>query len=205
MILLRKISLVAVSGFLTVLYSGVAGAQAGTQPGKGGPERIPDVSPTNPAMLPTEDTHLFLRQMHAVNQAEIKAGEMAISKSSNADIRSYATMLVNSHQALDRELTEIAAFQKLELTPDEGAQQFVDLQKSLKADMDSLATAEANSFDETFLDVMIKTHDAAIPLAKDAIPRLRVVSARQLADKALATFTDHKARAEQLKSKLMSH
>ncbi|MGZ3423423.1 MAG: DUF4142 domain-containing protein [Polyangiales bacterium] len=53
--------------------------------------------------------------LHAANQAEIKLGKLAQSKSQNADVKAFADHMVKDHTDADKKLSDLAAKQSIDL------------------------------------------------------------------------------------------
>jgi putative membrane protein len=53
--------------------------------------------------------------IHTANQAEIKVGKLAQSKTKNADVKAFADHMVKDHTDADKKLTDLAAKQNIDL------------------------------------------------------------------------------------------
>jgi len=96
------------------------------------------------------------------NMAEVQLGEIGVKQATNADVKSFAQMMVDDHTKSNQELMPIA--DKL------GARKPAQLDSKHKSIADKLEKAQGADFDRQFMAVMVDSHKQAL---KDAKPLAR--------------------------------
>jgi len=96
------------------------------------------------------------------NMAEVQLGEIGVKQARNADVKSFAQMMVDDHTKSNQELMPIA--DKL------GARKPAQLDSKHKSIADKLEKAQGADFDRQFMAVMVDSHKQAL---KDAKPLAR--------------------------------
>ena len=86
--------------------------------------------------------------LHAANQAEIKLGNLAKEKASDADVKSFADQMVKEHGDADSKLTDLAKKEGIDLNANEAQSDpfFV----AIKAVHDSMSAELASKSGKTF-------------------------------------------------------
>ena len=110
------------------------------------------MAPLPAATSPAQD---FATGVAYGDMLEIAASKAAQAKSTNKDVKAYATMLIRDHTAASAKLKALATNASLTLpeTLDSGRQLLAD----------NIANAEGGSgFDDKYLDTVIDAHEAAI-------------------------------------------
>lgn len=98
----------------------------------------------------------FVEDASAKGVAEVEAGKLALEKSSSADIKSFADMMINDHTVANNKLKSIADTKKLEVSDDA---QLMDKAKSMILELRS-----AKSFDQAYANNQVKAHEMTISL-----------------------------------------
>ena len=127
----------------------------------------------------------FVVRAAVTNMAEIELGQLALEKSADAAIRTYATQLIKDHQAAQAKLKSIAATAKIALpgtVDDEHRRQKEKLAEFVGAD-----------FDKQYVTLMHQGHEQAQKLFDTASKSSDLDAA--LKDYASATLTTVKAHA----------
>lgn len=176
-----------------------------------------DTAATNPAANPgaaasdtgaaVSDTGAALSDANIValldeaNKADSAAGAYALKKTSNGDVRGFATQMETDHHALRLQGQQLA--KKLNITPEPPAN---DPVKALaKAEMDSLKAAPKGAqFDRTYIDQEVGVHKAVIDLAEKAHDATQNQELKSLIEKAKPILQTHLDRAESIQKKLGS-
>ena len=102
----------------------------------------------------------FITKAYMSNQYEIAVAKLASEKSKNDAVKTYASMLIDDHQKQIGDLQKMAAAQGMTLVDGLDA----DHQKQ----WDKVNGADSTSFDRTFKDDAIASHQKAIALFEDA-------------------------------------
>ena len=100
----------------------------------------------------------FLKHAARAGVIEIQTARLALTKTSNAEVKAFAEMLVNDHTAIAKELAEWASKKNIVLKDDD---------PSVKMKLDKYKSLEAQTgadFDRQFLDAMISHHSDSIML-----------------------------------------
>ena len=132
------------------------------------------------------------------NQVDIDAGQLAASRSSNDEIKTFARLMVTDHTSVNKAATDLAA--KLKVTPQDNA-----TSKSLKADGEKslahLKTLEGTAFDQAYLDREVAYHQQVIDaLDNTLIPGATNDELKALLVKVRPAFVAHLEHAKRLQA-----
>ena len=89
---------------------------------------------------------------------EIRAAEMALERSQNAEVRALAQMILNDHTAASEALQGIVQGQQIDV------QMPTELDERRQGLLDNLR--DADNFDEVFIDQQVAAHQEALTLHK---------------------------------------
>jgi putative membrane protein len=132
---------------------------------------------------------IFVKKAALDGMTEVEAGKVALSKSQDPEIRSFAQRMVSDHSKANSELSAIAKTKGLN-PPKE-------LDNEHQAMVNSLKGKSGKDFDAAYAEHMNMDHSKAIALFESAAgsndPDLA-----QFAKKTLPTLKEHKALAEKL-------
>jgi len=101
----------------------------------------------------------FTTQAAVGGMAEVELGKLALEKSSNAQVKEFATMMVKDHGMANAELMTIAQQKNITLpstVDDEHKKKMEDLSKKTGAD-----------FDKAYVDAMVDGHKSTLKLMED--------------------------------------
>lgn len=101
----------------------------------------------------------FTTQAAVGGMAEVELGKMALDKSSNPQVKEFATMMVKDHGMANAELMAIAKQKNITLpstVDDEHKKKMEDLSKKTGAD-----------FDKAYVDAMVDGHKSTLKLMED--------------------------------------
>ncbi|SDF68489.1 putative membrane protein [Pedobacter terrae] len=101
----------------------------------------------------------FTTQAAVGGMAEVELGKMALDKSSNPQVKEFATMMVKDHGMANTELMAIAKQKNITLpstVDDEHKKKMEDLSKKTGAD-----------FDKAYVDAMVDGHKSTLKLMED--------------------------------------
>jgi putative membrane protein len=134
------------------------------------------------------------------NQVDIDAGELAASRSSNDEVKSFARLMVTDHTGVNKAAIDLAA--KLKVTPQDNP-----TSKSLKADGEKslahLKTLEAAAFDKAYVDREVAYHQQVIDaLDETLIPGATNEELKALLVKVRPAFVAHLEHAKRLQASL---
>jgi len=134
------------------------------------------------------------------NQVDIDAGKLAESKSTNADVKSFAKMMVTDHTGVNKSATDLAA--KLKLTPEDNptAQ---SLKKGGEDNVANLKTLSGAAFDKAYVDHEVAYHQQVIDaMDKTLIPSAQNAELKALLVKVRPAFVAHLEHAKGLQATL---
>ena len=122
---------------------------------------------------------------------EVQVSQLAASKASDANVKSFAGMLVDHHTAANNELVKIANARGVELP--------AAPKHSLRRDIDKLGKKNGEEFDRDFVrDVGIKAHQKDIKMFEKASKDVKDAELKAFVDKTLPLLREHLAAAEKL-------
>ena len=138
----------------------------------------------------------------AIHQVDIDAGQLAIKKAKNPEVKKFAERMVTDHTAVNKAAVELVT--KLNVTPQES-----DASKSLATGgSDTRAKLEkldGDAFDRAYVDNEVAYHDAVIGVLKTQL--IPSASNKELKDalvNAQPAFDAHLQHAKQIQSALAS-
>lgn len=129
----------------------------------------------------------------AVNSGmfEVQVSQLAASKATDPNVKSFASMLVDHHTAANNELVKIANARGVELP--------AAPKRALRRDIEKLGKKDGDAFDRDFVrNVGIKAHEKDIKLFRKASKDVKDPELKAFVDKTLPTLQDHLAAAQQL-------
>jgi len=136
----------------------------------------------------------------AANQVDIDAGNLALKKTKNADVKKFAQQMVTDHTAINKAAGDLVA--KLKVTPEESdaSKGLVSGGADTRAKLEKLSGAE---FDKAYVDNEVAYHKAVIdtidskliPSASNAELKSTLVSVKP-------TIEEHLKHAEMVQSQL---
>jgi putative membrane protein len=128
------------------------------------------------AMPPQQQDVTFVQTAAAASSKEVALGELAVERSTNPAIDSFAQEMVTDHGAANTELMGLAEARSIDVpaAPSEA-------EAATEAGLGSL---EGKAFDAAYAEQMVKDHEAAVALFE--------AQAAQGADPALAAFAEEK-------------
>ena len=165
-------------------------------------DSVPAVStpatPAAPALGDAEIAHVAV----TANTIDKEAGEHALSKSTNADIKQFAQTMIADHTGVNQQAGALA--QKLGVTPMDNAvsQQLKTEADAAKAD---LATKTGVGFDRGYIAREVAYHQGVLnALDQVLIPGAQNAELKTLLEKVRPAIAAHLQMAQQLQAKLGS-
>lgn len=137
----------------------------------------------------SQDRH-FLEDTAQDSNFEIKTGRLALQKSSSADVKQYAEMIIHDHTQLNEQIRSTDA--AVSITPPAGM--------SVKDDATyaELKVLSGETFDKAYIKGLIKGNVESVNQAKSEVSSTSVPTIKSLAQRRLALDEKHSARAEKL-------
>jgi putative membrane protein len=133
----------------------------------------------------------FIEKAAGSGMFEVQVSQLAASKATDPQVKSFASMLVDHHTAANNELVKIANAKKVELpaAPPHG----------LRKDIEKLGKKNGAEFDKDYVrEVGIKAHEKDIKLFEHASKDVKDVELKAFVDKTLPVLREHLAAAQKL-------
>jgi putative membrane protein len=133
----------------------------------------------------------FIQDAAASGMFEVQAAQLGSSKATDAQVKSYASMLVDHHTSANNELTQLANSKKVELpaAPSRG----------MRRDVEKLGKKSGADFDRDFVrEVGVKAHEKDIKNFQNASEKVKDPQLKAWIDKTLPTLREHLAQAQKL-------
>ena len=133
------------------------------------------------------------------NQVDINYAAIALKKSTNKDVKNFATTMKNDHQAVID--LAVALVTKLKVTPKDNAvsKSIMDGATKEKA---VLNAKNGNAFDKAYIDNEVAYHKFAINAVENIlIPQAKNSELKALLVKVLPAFKTHLEHAEMIQKK----
>ena len=138
----------------------------------------------------------------AANTWDIQLGQLALKKSHNKEVRTFADMMVRDHTAARKLGRDLAT--KLHVTPTPPGPDFA-LAKDHVATLAKLNALHGSAFDKAYIDHEAWYHQAVIDaVTKTLLPATKNAELKDLEVKVAPNFQAHLAAAKDLASKLAS-
>ncbi|HEX2628504.1 MAG TPA: DUF4142 domain-containing protein [Chitinophagaceae bacterium] len=138
---------------------------------------------TPPAIKTDKESTLFLVNALNGGMAEVKLGELAQQKATNAQVKNFAAMMIRDHGASNNEITSLAKARNVTLPASHGDEK----QKII----DDLKSRSGADFDRRFMRIMVMEHETAIGLFQNATDVVNDVEVKNFIDNSLAKLRIH--------------
>jgi putative membrane protein len=134
------------------------------------------------------------------NQVDIDAGELAASKSRNAEVKKFAQLMVTDHTGVNKSATDLVT--RLKVTPEDN-----DTSRSLKAggetNVAALKALKGAAFDKAYVDHEVVYHQAVLDAVdKTLIPGAKNEDLKALLVKVRPAFVAHLEHAKHVQASL---
>jgi putative membrane protein len=182
------------------LSFGVAQAQtAGTGSSMTGGQSAPMAQPgTGTRNLPNKKDdkvargdRKFIEAAAGAGMFEVQVAQLAASKATDPNVKSFAGMLVDHHTAANNELVKLANAKGVELP--------AAPKRALRRDIEKLGMKKGDEFDRDFVrNVGIKAHEKDIKMFQEARKDVKDPELKAFVEKTLPVLQEHLAAAEKL-------
>lgn len=134
----------------------------------------------------------FVDKAAAGGMMEVQASQLATTKASDPQVKSFAEMMIQDHTAANNELKQIAQQKGVEVP--------ATLPSKEQKELDKLAKKSGADFDRSYIaEVGLKDHHKAIQLFEKESKSGKDADLQTFAAKTLPTLQKHLQAAEQLK------
>lgn len=193
--MIKPILLAATAGLaLTACGDNSANMTTTTTNEAAGLENTTNMSGSATAMAPLAPAD-FVNAAAASDQFEIQSSQMALEKSQNADVKSFAQMLITEHQKSTADLKAAAAKATPALTPKPA------LNAEQRADLDALRQAGGADFDRVYLTKQVPAHQKALDMLTSYAVGGENQGLKDFASKTQGPVQKHLEQAQKLAAK----
>ncbi len=137
----------------------------------------------------------FVKNAYQDGLAEVKAGQMALGKTTNADVKTFAQQMVTDHTTANTDLKTVADGKKVEDMPSEPSMVAKGKAKLLDA-------KSGGDFDKAYVDDMVSDHKKAVAAFEKEASEGKDTDVKAFAAKTLPTLKSHLSMAEDLQHKV---
>ena len=192
-------ALVALGFSFGAAHAQSTGAGTGTGSSATGGQSAPAAQPgTGTRNTPTKKDdkvargdRKFIEQAAGSGMFEVQVSQLAASKATDANVKSYASMLVDHHTAANNELVKIANARGVELP--------AAPPRAMRSDIEKLGKKNGADFDRDYVrEVGIKAHEKDIKLFQNASKDVKDAELKAFVDKTLPQLREHLAAAQKL-------
>ena len=160
-------------------------------------------TPATPAASakPALDDPTIVAIFDAANTWDIEAAHVALKKSHNKDVRSFARMMAHDHQAVRKMGRDLA--KKLNVTPTPPGKDFALYQAHVAAMKTLRATKRGAAFDKAYIDNEVAYHQAVIDaVTTTLLPATQNAELKNLETTVAPNFQAHLLAAKKLQGEL---
>lgn len=136
----------------------------------------------------------FVMKAAQGGMAEVALGQMASTKATNADVKSFANRMVTDHGQANQELQQLATAKGVTLPADMGDEH--------KKASDHLSGLNGAEFDKMYMSHMVDDHDKDVSEFEKASQSAQDPDVKAWAAKTLPTLKEHQKMAKDVKGKL---
>ena len=115
--------------------------------------------------------------------AEVKMGELAVSKAANADVKKFGQQMVDDHTKANTELKTLAGGKNVTLPTDVNAEQ--------KETFDKLSKLSGAAFDKEYVKDMVEDHEKDVAEFQKQTTAAEDSDVKSFATKTLPTLKSH--------------
>lgn len=141
-----------------------------------------------------EDDSQYLVDAAGMDMKEIELSKLALTKSTNADVKALAQMMIDEHTKASEATKALAGKKNITLPaalPEKGQDKYADLNDKTGKD-----------FDKKFVEVMVDGHEKAIDKMEKASEKANDEEIRMWAANMLPTLRKHLEHAKMTKEKV---
>lgn len=139
----------------------------------------------------------FLTQAASSNMLEMQAGRLAQDKGQSQQVKDYGQMIVSDHEKAIDKLKNLASQKSITL-PDSMGQAHKDK-------LQSLQDKTGAEFDQSFMDLMVSSHEEAVSLFENAANELEDPDIKSFASATLPALRQHLDQAKEVNNSLSNN
>jgi putative membrane protein len=160
--------------------------------------RTPTTNPAptpapNPAATPSQSVSNdlpFLREAAGVNLMEVRLGQLAQSKASNAAVKQFGQRMVDDHTRIEQDLSSMVSANGIALNP--------TLTSDQNDKINSLQSLSGPQFDQAYMSLMIQGHQTDVAEFENQSRNSDSPQVRDFAARSLPVLQQHLSLAQQV-------
>ena len=134
------------------------------------------------------------------NQVDIDAGKLAVARSTDAAVKSFAQLMITDHTGVNKQAVDLVT--KLKVTPKDNPTS-TSLKEGGAANVASLKKLKGAAFDKAYIDHEVAYHQQVLDaLDKTLIPNASNAELKALLVKVRPAFVAHLEHAKTIQSSL---
>ena len=150
------------------------------------------VANTQIPSVTTPSAEDFLKAAAQGGMAEVKLGNLAATKSQNAEVKAFGKLMVADHTKANTELTALAKKKNISLPSDIGSHQ---------STVDDLTKATSD-FDKNYVNDMVKDHEEDVAAFQKQADSATDPDVKAFAAKTLPTLKSHLEKIKAIQAKM---
>ena len=136
----------------------------------------------------------------AVNDADIKNGQLAEHQARDGQVKSFAKQMVTDHEAVNKKTKDLTS--KLNISPTDN-QTTQQLKQSTDQERDQLKQMKGTDFDKAYIDNEVQMHQQALDMIdKNLEPNAQNDELKQLLKDSRPAFAAHLEHAKRLQAQM---
>lgn len=136
----------------------------------------------------------FVTKASIANQFEIDTSKLALDRSQNSNIKSFAQRMVDDHTQTGEKLEEVLS------NSNSGAEPASDLDTKHQKMLDTLEASSDDVFDRQYISIQTKAHEEAVSLFSDYAKHGQDKALKNFANETLPALREHLKHVRSLKS-----
>jgi putative membrane protein len=138
--------------------------------------------------------HRFVTDAAEGGMAEVQLGQLAVSKATNPDVKSFGQRMVDDHTKINDQLKSVATTEGIQLPTSIGAKN--------QATYDRLNRLSGAAFDRAYMQDMVRDHEADAKEFERVSQSGSNAGLKSFAGQALPTLQEHLRMAKDVEGKL---
>jgi putative membrane protein len=137
----------------------------------------------------------YIRQAIRGNSLEVALGRVAESRAENSEVKSFAERMVEDHNTMNREWTDLARRNRMTVA-------VVDFGPNGKQTIDRLEDLDGTEFDQAYMSEMLRQHEEDLAAFERMASSASSSNVKQLAQNGVPTIREHLSLARQVGSRV---
>ena len=189
----HRLTMAALAGLLTLTPAFAQSAGTATGSAAKSTKKTTTTATTTTAKLSAGDTK-FVKEAASGGMEEVELGQLAVSKASDPDVKSFGQKMVDDHSKANDQLKQIASQKGVTLP--------TGLNNMQKHDKSKLAKLSGGAFDRAYISMMVKDHKKDVADFQKESNHGKDSDVKGFATSTLPTLQDHLKMAQDASSKL---